>query len=220
MDPQPIPFGYDLVGCVNGAQAALRIEGSVAHNEVRFETKVSSSGEPLLWDEKILALAAIDPVVLISLDPDTVRRDAASEIFRVESALYDDGEKAVGRFVLSGCWSVEKERIAIRGQVVEGWLNFEPMERVTYVGVLSPMSLLSAEKGRVVATRTWAVGTSRGNRYSGTSVSRGNSLAFDREVQDRVLRLRWTGVSGGEVSERRASQAYRVAMEDCGQPQG
>ncbi len=36
VDPQPIPFGYELTGCVNGAQASLRIEGSVARHEVRF----------------------------------------------------------------------------------------------------------------------------------------------------------------------------------------
>ena len=150
MDPKPVSFGYELFGNVNGAHAALRIEGSVARHEVRFETKVASPGEPLLWDEQILALAAIDPVVLISLDPDTVRRDAAPEIFRVESGLYDDGEKAVGRFVVSGCWSVEEERIAIRAQVVEGLLNFEPLERVTHIGVSSPMSLLSGGIGKRV----------------------------------------------------------------------
>ena len=86
VDPEPIPFGYELVGCVNGAEAALRIEGLVARHDVRFETNLAFPGEPLLWDEKILALAAIDPVVLLSLDLDTVRRDAAPEVFRVESA--------------------------------------------------------------------------------------------------------------------------------------
>ena len=220
MDPEPIPFGYELVGCVNGAQAALRIEGSVACNEVRFETKVVSPGDPLLWDEQVLVLAAIDPVVLLSLDPETVRRDVAPEIFRVESGLFDEGEKPVGRFVLSGCWSVEKGRIGIRAQVVEGWLNFEPMERVTHVGLSSPMSVLSAEKGRVVGTRAWVVETSRGNSYSGTSVSRGAPPAVDQEVRDRVLRLRWAGVAGAELTKGPALGVLRVAVEGRSEHQG
>ena len=97
VNPKPIPFRYELFGCINGAQAALRIEGLVARHEVRFNTEVTSPGVPLLWDEQLLALAAIDPLVLLSLDPDTVQGDAAPEMFRVESGLFDDGEKAVGR---------------------------------------------------------------------------------------------------------------------------
>ncbi len=213
MDTQPVPFAYELSGCVNGAQAALRIEGTVARHEVRFETKVASPGDPLLWDETILALAAIDPVVLLSLDPDTLPRDAAPEIFRVELGLFDEGEKAVGRFVLLGCWSVEEERIVIRGQLVEGWLHFEPLEQVTHVGVSSPMSLLSGEKGRIVATRTWTVETSRGNSFSGLSVATGSSLAFTQEVPDRVLRARWSEVTGGK-SDGPARRSYRVVVEE------
>lgn len=218
MDPKPILFGYELVGCVNGAQAALRIEGSVVRHEVQFETEVTSPGEPLLWDEQVLGLAAIDPIALLSLDPDTFRRDAAPEVFRVESGLFDEGEKAVGRFFLSGCWGVEKERIAIRAQLVEEWLNFEPLEWVTHVGLSSPMSLLSAEKGKVVSTRTWAAGTSRGNSYSGVSMLRGGLPEVDQEMGDRVLRVRWAEVAGGEASEGRALRAYRVAVEGYARP--
>lgn len=180
VDDEPIPFAYEIAGCVNGVQAALRIEGTTTRGEVKFETTEASSEEPLLWDETILALAAIDPVVLMSLDPDSVHRNVAPEIFRVESGIFDEGERAVGRFVLSGCWSVVDERIAIRAQIVEGWLNFEPMERVIHVGVSLPMSVLSVETGSVVATSVWAVETSRGNSFSGCSVSRGSSTAFDR----------------------------------------
>ena len=218
MDNEPIPFGYELSGCVNGAQAALRIEGSVARHEVRFETEVTSRGEPLLWDEQILALVAIDPLVIMSIDPGSIQRDAAPEIFRVESGLFDEGEKAVGRFVLAGCWSVEEERLVVRAQLVEGWLNFEPLERVTHVEASSSMSVLSTEVGSVVATRVWAVETSRGNSYSGSSVSRGSSLAFGREVRERVLGLRWTGGGRGKATESRARRAYRVAVEGEARP--
>ena len=217
MEPKPIPFSYELSGCVNGAQVGLRIEGPVARHEVRFETEVTSPGVPLLWEERTLALAAIDPVVLISLDLDTVRGDAASENFRVESGLYDDGEKAVGRFVLSGCWSVEKELVVVRAQLVEGWLNFEPMERVTRIGESSPMSVLSTEVGKVVTTRAWAVETSRGNSYLGVSVSRGCSRAFE-QGEDRVLRLRWTGIPGGESSHGSGPREYRLVVEGHAQP--
>ena len=73
VNPKPIPFRYELFGCINGAQAALRIEGQVARHEVRFNTEVSSPGVPLLWDEQLPALAAIDPLVLLSgLDPMTI----------------------------------------------------------------------------------------------------------------------------------------------------
>ena len=213
MQHEPLPFAYEVAGCVNGAPVALRIAGSVARHEVQFEARFTSGGEQLLCDEQILALVAIDPVVLLSLDPGGVEPDAAPEIFRIESSILDEGQKAVGRFVLAGCWSVEQGQLVIRAQIVKGRLRFEPLERVTRVGVSSPMSLLSAEMERVVATRTWSVGTSRGNSYSGTSVSRGTSLAFGREVRERVLRLRWTGVAGGEATASRARRAYRVAVE-------
>lgn len=214
MDPEFIPFGYEIAGCVNGAQAALRMDGSVAPGEVRFETKVTSPDEPLLWDETILALGAIDPVVLMSLNPAGVHCNAPPEILRVESILFDDGEKAVGRFVLSGCWSIDRDRVTIRAQIVEGWLNLEPQERVTHVGMSSPMSLLSPEMGSTVATRTWAVGTSRGNSYSVTSVSRRGLLAHAWQESSRMLLLRVTaaGLSGGAGPRRLCK--FTLAVDD------
>jgi len=214
VDPQAIPFRYDLTGCVNGAPAGLRIEGSVARREVRFEIEVTPPGEPLLWDEQILALAAIDPIVLLSMGSDTTRRDSAPEIFRVESGLFDDGEKAVGRLVLSGCWSFEDGKIVVRAQLVEGWMNFEPMERVTQVAASSPMSVLATEAGNVVTTRTWAVETSRGNSYSGASIMRGRFLPFARGLRDHVVGVRWTTVAGDGPAHR----TYSVAVEEHGGP--
>jgi len=78
--------------------------------------------------------------------------------------------------------------------LVEGWLGFEPGERVTGVGECHGLSVLAGEPGRVVATRTWGLETSRGNSYSGCSVMRGRR--FDGEV---------VGQSGGTLGVRCSS---------------
>lgn len=161
--PIPIPFAYEIAGCVNGAHLSLRISGTVAPREVRFEGGFTSGAGQLLCDEPVLALVGIDPVVLLSLNPAGVQPDAAPETFRVESSILDEGLKAAVTFVLAGCWSIDKGRLALRAQIVEGWLNFEPLERVTHVEKSSSMSLLPADLGTVAATRAWSIGTSRGN---------------------------------------------------------
>ncbi len=112
---------------------------------------------------------------------------------------------------------MEDEQIVIRAQLVEGWLNFEPMERVTHVGESSPMSVLSAEFGRVVATRTWTLETGRANIYSGASVCRGCPLTGGQEAGERVLALRWTGGAGADASES-GGHTYRLAVEGDARP--
>ncbi len=131
--PARFPSRYEIAGCLNGAPVEVVFEGTLALGKVRFTVKNVSPREPLIWDEKVLALSAIDPVVLISLDPEALAGHPVPEVFRVESGLYDDGEQAVGRLVLSGCWSVDEGAVTIRAQLKEGWLNFEPMERVTQI---------------------------------------------------------------------------------------
>ena len=37
MEAEAIPFTYAIAGSINGEDAALRIEGSVGTNEVRFQ---------------------------------------------------------------------------------------------------------------------------------------------------------------------------------------
>ena len=218
VDAELTPFGCEIAGCVNGAQAELLIEGSVAPREVKFETKIAFPGEPLLWDETILVLATIDPVVLLSLNPDAVRRDSAPQNFQVESGVFDEGQMTVGRIVMAGCFYQAGGRVEARAQIVEGWLSFEPMERVTQVGVSMPMSLLSTDAGETEATRIWAGGTSRGNSLSGVSVLRASPVALDRDLLERVLYLQWVELSPGEVAGPQARRVLRVAGDCCDRP--
>ena len=82
----------------------------------------------------------------------------------------------------------EQDRLALRAQIVEGWLNFEPMERVTRWGEVLPMSVLSTGRTSVVTTRAWTVQTSRGGDYAGVSVLTGCPSALDQDMRDRMLR--------------------------------
>ena len=126
----------------------------------------------MTFDETILTLVALDPLLLLAqVRPKALRR-VGSGTTRTESGLYDDGDKPVGRFVLAAHWTFEQGRLEIRAQLTEGWLSFEPMERVTRVDEEWPMSFLDLD-GRSVATRAWEISTSRGNCYSGVSVTRG-----------------------------------------------
>ena len=122
-------------------------------------------------------------------------------IFHVESGLFDDGMKPVGRFVLAGCWSREDARVALRAQLVEARLNFEPMERVTRIEDESLIAMLPT-----AATRTWSIETSRGNSYSGVSVSQG---ALPANAKARIVRL--TCIQPGRAHEGRFELALTVS---------
>lgn len=212
MEAEAIPFTYAIAGSINGEDAALRIEGSVATNEVRFLAKIRADEDPLLWDEPILVSAALDPVILMSLDPGTVRRSEAPATFRVETGLYDDGEKPVGRFVLLGSWELDEGAVVLRSQLVEAWINVEPMERARRAVMTSPLSVIESE-GALLATHLWSLETSRGNTYTGASMAIGRTLTLTPEHRGQVSLVRWRAIQDPSAHrERPALEAYQALI--------
>lgn len=213
METEAIPFTHAIAGSINGEHAALRIEGSVATNEVRFRATIGADERPLLWDEPLLVSAALDPVLLMSLDAGAVRRSEAPATFRVETGLYDDGEKLVGRFVLLGTWELDGEAVALRSQIVEAWMNVEPMERTRRSVMPSPLSVLELE-GKLVVTHVWSLESTRGNTYTGASMSIGRILPLVPDHCDQELRVHWQADQArSQDHERRAPRAYRAVVQ-------
>ena len=149
----------------------------------------------------------------MSLDPGAVRHCDAPATFRVETGLYDDGEKPVGRLVLLGSWELDEGAVVIRSQLVEGWMSVEPMERTRRAIMTSPLSLLESE-GELVATHVWSLETSRGNTYTGASVLIGRTLPLAPEHRDQGLRVDWQvarDLAGHR--EHRAPAAYQAVIQ-------
>ena len=122
-----LPFTYTITGCINGEQVEVVLEGEVSPGEVRFQTKLVSPKQPLLWDEAIVSLVALDPLLRLAtaldfdLDAEELAADelaaAVADEFRVESSLYRECDLPVGRFVLVGVCSLAEGRVAARGQL-------------------------------------------------------------------------------------------------------
>ena len=79
----------------------------------------------------------------------------------------------------------------VRAQIVEGTLLFEPLERVTHVEESSSMSIIPGTADQVVVTRAWSIGTSRGDGYSGTTVTTTTCCGGASEEPAWVLDSRW-----------------------------
>ena len=79
--------------------------------------------------DQVIALAAIDPLLLLSMNLEAALSDEspAPSIFRIESGLYDDGDKATARFVVVG---VVDPNDGEAGEPVDRRLDELPCDRV------------------------------------------------------------------------------------------
>ena len=169
---EKLRIAVEFTGIANGTPVTVTGKGHLGQG--RLDLELHADVVPLGFDPALLALGALDPVLLVAVRPGDSGDPAFPEDplhVHLSWQLLDENYRRMGGFEVASSIRADAGRFLVRGQFVKAQMHMEPVERVVSVAAMGSGSVVPLGADGLVLTTTSGFTTDFGNAYLAVAVT-------------------------------------------------